>query len=37
LSILRDCGISVILRYFIGMFRMNRVFPQPVSTLCPRG
>jgi hypothetical protein len=28
LSILSDCGISPILRYFIGVFRVNRVFPQ---------
>jgi len=33
LSILSDCGISAILRYFIGVFRMNRVFPQPAHRL----
>jgi hypothetical protein len=31
LSILRYRRVSVILRHFIGMFRMNRVFPHPAS------
>jgi|CXWL01.1.fsa_nt_gi hypothetical protein len=40
LTILRYCHVSVVLRHFIGMFRMNRVFhillaghlAQPVHT-----
>jgi hypothetical protein len=34
LNTLRCCGISVILRYFPGMFRMTRFFLQLVGIHC---